>query len=105
MSGEAKIILRVWLGLMALLAATTALAFAPLGNATLFVSLTIAIAKALLVLIFFMELKRSRGLVRAFAVAGFFWLGILFTLTMADYVHRRDVPAPIDQATAATIRG
>jgi cytochrome c oxidase subunit 4 len=105
MSDQAKTVLKVWLGLLALLTATTALAFAPLGNVTLSVSLAIAITKALLVLIFFMELKTSRGLVRVFAVAGFFWLGILFTLTMADYVHRRDVPAPIDQATAATIRG
>jgi cytochrome c oxidase subunit 4 len=105
MSDQAKTILKVWLGLLALLTATTALAFAPLGNATLSVSLAIAITKTLLVLIFFMELKTSRGLVRAFAVAGFFWLAILFTLTMADYVHRRDVPAPIDQATSASIRG
>ena len=34
MSGRAKVVLRVWIGLMLLLAATTALAFAPLGSAT-----------------------------------------------------------------------
>ncbi len=41
-----------------------------------------------------MELKRSSGLVRAFAVAGFFWLLILLTLTSADYLTRRDTNAP-----------
>jgi cytochrome c oxidase subunit IV len=105
MSGRAKVVLRVWLALLSLLAATTALAFAPLGSATLFVSLAIAAAKALLVLIIFMELKASSGLVRAFAAAGFFWLAILFALTMADYSHRRDVPAPIDPPAQASIRG
>ena len=105
MSGRAKVVLRVWIGLMLLLAATTALAFAPLGSATLFVSLAIAATKALLVLMIFMELKASTGLVRAFAAAGFFWLAILLALTMADYTHRRDVPAPIDPPTEASIQG
>jgi hypothetical protein len=38
-------------------------------------------------------------LVRAFAAAGFFWLLIMITLTGADYLHRTDARAPIDQAT------
>ena len=105
MSDRAKVVLRVWAALMLLLAATTALAFAPLGSATLFVSLGIAATKALLVLMIFMELKASTGLVRAFAAAGFFWLAILLALTMADYTHRRDVPAPIDPPTEASIQG
>ena len=105
MSDRAKSVLRVWIALMLLLAATTALAFAPLGSATIFVSLAIAAAKALLVLIIFMELKASTGLVRAFAAAGFFWLAILFAMTMADYSHRRDVPAPIDPPTEPSIQG
>jgi cytochrome c oxidase subunit 4 len=105
MSERAKVVLRVWIGLMLLLAATTALAFAPLGSATLFVSLAIAVAKALLVLIIFMELKASSGLVRAFAAAGFFWLAILLAMTMADYAHRRDVPAPLDPAEQASNKG
>jgi hypothetical protein len=35
-----------------------------------------------------MELLASRGLVRAFAGAGFFWLGIMFWLTLTDYLTR-----------------
>lgn len=91
-----RTVLRVWIGLSLLLAATTASAFLPLGSGNLFVSLAIAVAKALLVLLFFMELKASAGLVRAFAAAGFFWLMILLTLTLADYTHRKDVHAPLD---------
>jgi cytochrome c oxidase subunit 4 len=89
-------VLRCWIALMLLLAATTALAFVPLGSANLFISLGIAAAKALLVLLLFMELKASGALVRAFAAAGFFWLLIMIALTTADYTHRTDVRVPLD---------
>jgi cytochrome c oxidase subunit 4 len=92
---------RCWGALVLLLAATTGAAFLPLGRLNLFVSLAIAAAKALLVLIFFMELRRSSGLVRAFAAAGFFWLAILLTLTSADYLTRRDARAAWDAPTDA----
>ena len=93
---SAMTVLRCWLALMLLLALTTGLAFAPLGSATLFVSLTVAAAKALLVLLLFMELKASSGLVRVFAGAGFVWLMIMIALTAADYTHRTDVRVPLD---------
>jgi len=92
-SAALKRILVCWAALLLLLALTTGIAFLPLGRLNAFVALAIAIAKALLVLLFFMELKRSSGLVRAFAFAGFFWLGIMLALTSADYLTRRDVPA------------
>ena len=91
-------ILRCWLALMVLLALTTALAFVPLGPANLFISLGIAAAKALLVLIVFMELKAGSSLIRAAAAAGFFWLAIMIALTTADYTHRTDVRVPLDRA-------
>lgn len=88
---------RCWLALMVLLALTTGLAFVPLGSANLFISLGIAVAKALLVLIIFMELKASSSLIRAAAAAGFFWLAIMIALTSADYTHRTDVRVPLDK--------
>jgi cytochrome c oxidase subunit 4 len=90
---------RCWLALMILLAATTASAFVPLGTANLFISLAIAVGKALIVLLFFMELRSSRALVRSFAAAGFFWLMIMIALTTADYTHRTDARAPLDVTT------
>ena len=89
-------ILRCWLALMALLALTTGLAFVPLGSANLFISLGIAAAKAMLVLIVFMDLKAGSSLIRAAAAAGFFWLAIMIVLTSADYTHRTDVRVPLD---------
>ena len=95
MSG--RLVLRCWLALVVLLALTTASAFVPLGSANLFISLGIALAKALVVLLFFMELKASAALVRVFAAAGFFWLMIMIALTSADYTHRTDQRVPLDQ--------
>jgi cytochrome c oxidase subunit 4 len=85
-----------WAALICLLALTTGLAFVPLGPAQLGVSLAIAATKALLVLLLFMELKASSGLVRVFAAAGFFWLLIMIALTSADYIHRTDQRVQID---------
>lgn len=94
MSG--RTIFKVWTALICLLALTTALAFVPLGTANLFVSLAIAITKASLVLLVFMELRASSGLVRVFACAGFFWLLIMIGLTSADYTHRSEQRTSID---------
>ena len=94
MSAALKRIWICWAALLLLLATTTGAAFLPLGSFNASVALAIAACKALLVLIVFMELRRSSGLVRAFAVAGFFWLLILLTLTSADYLTRRDTSAP-----------
>jgi cytochrome c oxidase subunit IV len=94
---SARAIWRCWAALMLLLALTTGLAFVSLGVAQLGVSLAIACTKALLVLLLFMELKASSGLVRVFACAGFFWLLIMIALTSADYTHRTDQRVPIDE--------
>jgi cytochrome c oxidase subunit 4 len=94
---SAGTIWRCWAALLLLLAATTASAFVPLGSFNLPISLAIAVGKALIVLLFFMELRASRALVRTFAAAGFFWLLIMIVLTGADYWHRTDARAPIDR--------
>jgi len=94
---SAGTICRCWLALLILLALTTGSAFIPLGTANLFVSLGIAVTKALIVLLLFMELKTSSALVRVFAAAGFFWLMIMIALTTADYTHRTDQRVPLDQ--------
>jgi cytochrome c oxidase subunit 4 len=57
----------------------------PLNN---IVMLVVAIAKALLVILFFMHVRWSSRLTWVVAASGFFWLMILFTITMADYMSR-----------------
>jgi cytochrome c oxidase subunit 4 len=94
---SAKTVWRCWGALMLLLALTTGVAFVSLGTLNLFVALAIAVTKGLLVLLVFMELKASAGLVRVFAAAGFFWLLIMIGLTSADYTHRTDQRVPVDE--------
>jgi cytochrome c oxidase subunit 4 len=57
----------------------------PLNN---IVMLTVACAKALLVVLFFMHLRWGTRLTWVVAASGFFWLLILFSLTMGDYMSR-----------------
>lgn len=102
-----RTIWKCWAALMLLLASTTAIAFLPLGRFNLIVAIGIAIAKALLVVIFFMELRRSSGLVRAFAAAGFFWLLIMLGLTGADYASRHEdyIASPPETLATGTLPG
>ena len=57
----------------------------PLNN---IVMLTVACAKALLVVLFFMHVRWGSRLTWVVAASGFFWLLILFGLTMSDYMSR-----------------
>ena len=52
------------------------------------VMLAIACTKALLVVLYFMHVRWSSRLTWVVAASGFFWLLIMFALTMADYVSR-----------------
>lgn len=94
MSAVLRMIWGCWAALVVLLATTTGLAFVPLGRWNIVVALAIATAKALIVVIVFMELRRSSGLVRVFAGAGFLWLLILLGLTGADYSSRHESYIP-----------
>ena len=78
----------VWAALLALLALTVTATFLPLGEARLAVSYGIAVAKAALVLWFFIELRGDRGLARLAGLAAFAWIAILFLLVAADYLTR-----------------
>lgn len=55
------------------------------------VALTIAVIKATLVVLYFMHVRYSSRLVWVIVVSGFFWLGIMFALTMSDYLSREHV--------------
>jgi cytochrome c oxidase subunit 4 len=52
------------------------------------VALTIAVTKAVFVVLFFMHVKDSTRLTKVTIVAGVFWLAILLTLTMTDFLTR-----------------
>ena len=86
--------LPVWTGLMALLVATLVGAYLPLGRLSLVLSLGIAVAKAALVVVFFMQMKRPNPLLRLAAFAGLVFLAFMFTLTYADVLTRAPPTQP-----------
>ena len=87
-----KLYWRTCAALLALLALTWSIGYVNLGSFNLIVALAIAIAKALLVALFFMHIKGSSRLLHFAATAGVIWLLILLSLTLADYFTRCSVP-------------
>jgi len=91
-------LLVIFATLLCLLALTVAAAFVdfdrylPGHNWGLRIALSIAIAKALLIALYFMHLKRDSRVTVAFAVAGVLWLAIFTVLTVADYATRNHPP-------------
>jgi len=86
-----KVYFMVFGALMVLTLATWLVAQIDLGWANDVVALGIAVTKATLVLLFFMHVRHSTRMTALTAVAGFFWLAILFGLTIADYASRGQI--------------
>jgi cytochrome c oxidase subunit 4 len=74
--------------LFALTFATWAIAFVDLGIWNPVVALTIAVIKAVLVILFFMHVRYSSRLTKVTVGAGFFWLLLMITLSLSDYLSR-----------------
>jgi cytochrome c oxidase subunit 4 len=67
------------------------------------VALGIAIVKATLVILFFMHVKYGSRLTKLIVGTAFFFLGILLTLTMTDYLSRGWFTAPGGSTSPASI--
>ena len=89
-----KTYLLVFLGLIGLTVLTTGVAFIDLGPFNTVAALAIAFSKMLLVVLFFMGVRHSSGLVRIVLVAGFFWLAL------TDRLHHERLSHPLLDARA-----
>jgi cytochrome c oxidase subunit IV len=69
-------------------ALTVLVAFYDLGPLNNVMMLTIAIVKALFVILYFMHVRWSSRLTWVVVASGFVWLLIMFTFTMTDYLSR-----------------
>ena len=58
------------------------------SGANTVLALTIAVIKATLVTLYFMHVRYSARLIWVIVIAGIFWLGIMFVLTISDYITR-----------------
>jgi cytochrome c oxidase subunit IV len=87
-----KIYVGVFVALISFTALTTGVAYIDMGAFNTVVALAIAVTKMMLVALFFMHLKYSKGMTRIVVVAGIFWLGIMVALTLADELTRNWTP-------------
>ena len=78
----------IWAALLLLLLLSLVLAYVPMGLFTPMAGIVIAFIKASLVILLFMELTKSKPLIRLAAMAGAVFLAALFTLTLADVLTR-----------------
>jgi cytochrome c oxidase subunit 4 len=84
----------VFVALLVLLVMTVVAARLPLGALHVPVAMTIAVVKAVLIMLFFMHLLHSHRLMMIVSVASFFWLAIMVVLTLNDYLTRGVLQIP-----------
>ena len=80
--------------LLLLTAVNIGLAQLDLAGFNTFVALGIAAIEVVIMVLVFMRLRSSPGMTRLAAVAGLFWLGILFAGTLDDLLTRGWLPIP-----------
>jgi cytochrome c oxidase subunit 4 len=84
-----KVYLAIFLALLVGTAVTVVAAFVDFPwRLNTIVALTIATAKATLVVLYFMHVRYSTRLVWVIVASALFWMGILFALTLSDYFTR-----------------
>ncbi len=96
-----RVYLVVFAALLVLLALTVAVALVEHPVAGLAIALAIASAKALLIGLYFMNLRWESPVMRPAAVAGLVWLALLMGLSLCDLMTRGGPPATVTRASAA----
>jgi cytochrome c oxidase subunit 4 len=92
----------IFAALMVLTAVTVAVAFVNIGALNFPVAISIAITKATLVILFFMHVKYSSRLTKMIVATSFFFLCVLFALTLTDYLSRGWHSSPRGSGGAGT---
>lgn len=83
-----RIYYAIFATLLVLTGVTVGVAYIDLGPMNTVVALAIAVFKAMIVVLYFMHVKYSTRLVTLVVIAGLYWMGILMTLTLSDYLTR-----------------
>ena len=74
--------------LLGMLVLTIAGAYLNLGLFNGILTATISVVSTAVIILFYMEVRKSKPLIWVFVGAGFFWLGILFVLTLSGFMTR-----------------
>lgn len=86
---QPKTYYKIFGALMILTALTVVVAFFDFGPLNNFVAMGIAVTKATLVILYFMHVRYGTKLTQVVAIAGFFWLFIMFALIGTDFMAQR----------------
>lgn len=78
----------IWLALLVLLFASCGAAYLPLGVWNAPIGLGIAVTKAGLVVLLFMEMAKAGALFRLAGLAGLLFVFVMFSLTSLDVIMR-----------------
>ncbi len=89
-----RVYVAVFAVLITLTATTVAVSRIDLGEYNFIVAITIAVIKAVLVILYFMHVKDSSAMTKLFVGAGFFWMAILLVFVLSDYMTRGWLPIP-----------
>ena len=84
-----KVYIAIFLLLIIGTSLTTWAAFQNFGRFNIVIALAIASAKATLVVLYFMHARYSPRRTHLVIICAIFWLGIMLTLTLADYQTRQ----------------
>jgi cytochrome c oxidase subunit 4 len=88
--GDAAILL----GALILLLLNIGAAWLPLGRWHAAATLGLCASQALLILLFWMDLKSSQAVIRYCVIVPLAWLLLLIGLTFADLLTRQPIPPP-----------
>jgi cytochrome c oxidase subunit 4 len=83
-----KVYALVFCALLALTITTVAVSKIELGEFNFIAAMTIAVLKGMLVVMFFMDVRRATSMTKLFVGAGLFWLAILLVFLLSDYLTR-----------------
>ena len=89
-----KTYVATFVALLILTAITYLVATQDFGAMNTPIALAVALLKASLVVIYFMGVRYNTPLTKVVVIAGFFWLFILFGITMTDYLTRTWIGVP-----------
>jgi len=87
-----KVYAAVFCALLALTITTVALSKLDLGEYNFIAAMTIAVIKATLVVMFFMDVRHASSMTKLFVGAGLFWLAIMLVFLLSDYLSRGWLP-------------
>jgi len=83
-----RVYVTIWVLLLAFTAATVFIAGIDLGVLNVVVMLGIAVTKAVLVILYFMDIRDAPRLTRLVLASGVVWFAIMVLFTMSDVLTR-----------------